>query len=40
MSFCARPMVAANTAVNPPTSATTSIAVGERRKMKFDRATM
>ena len=40
MSFCAKPMLAANTAVTPPTTATTTSAVGESAKMKFDLATM
>ncbi len=40
MSFCASPIEAANTAVNPPTTATTSIAVGEIAKMKLVLATM
>ena len=40
MSFCARPMVAAKMAVSPPTTATTSSAVGARAKIGLQRATM
>ncbi len=40
MSFCAMPMVAANSAVNAPTIATTIIAWGARRKKTLQRATM
>ena len=40
MSFCAKPIVAAKIAVNAPTQATTSIAVGDRRKSTFERTTI
>jgi hypothetical protein len=40
MSVCARPIVAAKSAVIAPTVATTPIAVGERRKRMFERTTM
>ena len=40
MSFCTRPMVAANTAVNPPTIATVFMAVSESEKIGAQRATM
>ena len=40
MSFCAMPMVAAKSAVNAPTIATTTIACGARRKNTLQRTTM
>ena len=40
MSFWTRPIVAAKRAVNPPITATTSSASGERRKSTLHRATM
>ena len=40
MSFCATAMIAAKIAVTPPTTATTAIASGARRKRTLQRATM
>ena len=40
MSFCTSPMVAAKTAVTPPVTATTVIAVGDSEKIGAQRATM
>ena len=40
MSFCSKPMVAANNAVAAPTVATTAIVVGDRMNRKFKRAIM
>src|SRR5439155_20293127 len=40
MSFWARPIVAAKIAVAAPTSATTIIATGDRRKRTLERTTM
>src|SRR5208282_3403415 len=40
MSFCAMPMVAANSAVAPPTSAITPIVNGDIENRKLSRATM
>src|SRR5437763_13028675 len=40
MSFCTRPIDAAKIAVTAPVTATTVIAVGERRKSTFERTTM
>ncbi len=40
MSFCTRPMVAAKTAVRPPTIATVFMAVSESEKIGAQRATM
>ncbi len=40
MSYCATPIVAANRAVSPPTSAITPIVNGDIENKKFSRATM
>ena len=40
MSVCTRPIVAAKSAVKPPTTATTSIASGDSRNSTLQRATM
>ena len=40
MSFCRKPIVAAKSAVNAPTHATTVIAIGDWTKRKLSRATI